>query len=89
MDRQEKRKNEGTTENGNASDGTPDNSDHEDKVSIKKFKNLPFFDLQKYEKIIVRFPVHSHNSQEMDESYSRNSKNKSFTNSTHIKFSCW
>lgn len=47
MDRQEKRKNEGTTENGNASDGTPDNSDHEDKVSIKKFKILAIFWLAK------------------------------------------
>jgi hypothetical protein len=34
MDRQEKRKNEGAPDN--ASDGTPDNSDMEDKVSSKK-----------------------------------------------------
>lgn len=34
MDRQEKRKNEGTADN--ASDGTPDNSDLEDKVSDDK-----------------------------------------------------
>ena len=43
MDRQEKRKNEGTPDNGNASDATLNNSDHEDKVSIKKSQNSLFW----------------------------------------------